>query len=228
MTEIQSPKRLLFVGHSDQVELRLSLFASLHHSEFLFVDREAIQKRAADLPFDAAIFLGSDWSTVSGEKEIQISKEIDLVRSCLLRDIPVLGVCFGAQILSIALGGSVYTAEVPEIGWTEVHSNSEPTIFSKHWMQWHYDSIVLPPGATLLGENHHGVQAFRKGNAIGVQFHPEITTAQIELWVQSGGESELTSVGCSVDDLLKTTSQRFSQSLADFNQLMTWCWEFGN
>ncbi len=51
-----------------------------------------------------------------------LQPEIAWVREAVDRDIPVLGICFGGQLLARALGGSVAPGPKAEIGWTPIHS----------------------------------------------------------------------------------------------------------
>jgi GMP synthase (glutamine-hydrolysing) len=129
---------------------------------------------------------------------------------------PALGVCLGAQLLAKAAGAPVGPASEPEIGWYPVELTGEatddpvlgglPTRFDA--FQWHYYKHGLPAGAVELARNDVCTQAFRLGDyAWGVQFHPEVTLAQVEAWV---AEDEPVPPG-----LLDATRDR----IADWNAL---------
>jgi GMP synthase (glutamine-hydrolysing) len=95
---------------------------------------------------------------------------------------PVLGVCFGHQVLADALGGTVGDMGSYEIGYRDVELGDDPlfagvespaTVFTTH-----SDAVTeLPPEAEQIAENDYGVHGFRVGNAVGVQFHPEYDPA---------------------------------------------------
>ena len=110
--------------------------------------------------------------------EAWIPPLVDYVAEAAEDDVPILGVCYGHQVLAEALGGRVAGMDDFEIGYNTVRHrgdelfadvDEEFTVFTTHG-----DAVVdLPPGATLLAENEYGVHAFRKGHCWGVQFHPE-------------------------------------------------------
>jgi GMP synthase-like glutamine amidotransferase len=114
----------------------------------------------------------------------------------------VFGICFGAQALARALGGSVVRAAHPEIGWTSIDSDVPELIEAGPWFQWHSDRFTLPPGAVELARNAVAVQAYRVGRSLGVQFHPEVTRAGIARWVGNGGDAQARALGIDPADLL--------------------------
>jgi GMP synthase-like glutamine amidotransferase len=90
-------------------------------------------------------------------------------------DRPVLGLCFGGQMLARVLGGEVSRGEVAEIGWLPVRTIDRELVPEGPWFQWHFDNFTTPPGATLIAESDVGPQAFVAGRSLGLQFHPEVT-----------------------------------------------------
>ena len=95
---------------------------------------------------------------------------------------PVLGLCFGGQVLSTALGGSVATTAHPEIGWYQVEP-ADPAIEPGPWLQWHFDAFSVPDGARELARSVAGPQAFRLRANLGLQFHPEADRPVLEAWL---------------------------------------------
>ena len=74
-----------------------------------------------------------------------VREEIALLREAVARTVPVLGLCFGGQALSIVLGGEVARAQTPQIGWFEL-SSSTGEVSSGPWFHWHYEQLGAPPG----------------------------------------------------------------------------------
>lgn len=112
-----------------------------------------------------------------------IPRELAMLREAIQQHVPVLGICFGAQMLAHALGGEVRSGEEPEIGWRRIEPIDPTLVTSDRWFELHFDVFTLPPGATEVARNDAGVQGFALGPHVGVQFHPEITPEILELWL---------------------------------------------
>jgi GMP synthase-like glutamine amidotransferase len=111
---------------------------------------------------------------------------------------PMLGVCLGAQLLAKAAHAPVFPASKAEIGWHDVEltpaAADDPVLGGLpgrfEAFQWHYYAHGLPGGAEELASNDVCTQAFRLGERVwGVQFHPEVTLAQVEQWIEEEPEA---------------------------------------
>lgn len=118
-----------------------------------------------------------------------IRREIDWIEVPLKENKPFLGICLGAQMLALHLGGSVgfHPDGYAEIGYFGLApTQAGRTMFD--WpacvYQWHREGFSLPADATLLATGEHFEnQAFSYGPAaFGVQFHPEITHVLVNRW----------------------------------------------
>lgn len=136
-----------------------------------------------------AVSLGSDAS--ADDARDWIARELDWLRAADRAGTAILGLCFGAQALAVALGGGVARAGRPERGWITISTAEPELVACGPWLSWHDDVIELPPGARLIAENACGPQAFAAGRHLGVQFHPEVTPEIVADWVLSARSGEL-------------------------------------
>ena len=127
-----------------------------------------------------------------------IRREIDWLATPLKERKPILGLCLGAQMLAKQLGARVYSYDDKrgEVGYYPLR----PTLaadrlcgekFPRQAYQWHFDGFDLPEGAQLLasGLGDFAHQAFRFArNAVGLQFHPEVTYQMMCRWTTRGAE----------------------------------------
>lgn len=151
------------------------------------------QARPALDRYDALIVLGGPMNADQIDSYPNLQTEVAILREAVDRDMSVLGICLGAQLLAKALGGSVSRNDTPEIGWYDVELTAEglvdPVLSTfaarQEVFQWHEDGISLPPEATrLAGSPASPVQAFRYGeHAYGFQFHLEASRSLIERWL---------------------------------------------
>jgi GMP synthase-like glutamine amidotransferase len=156
--------------------------------------------------WDLIVVFGAPWS-VYDERAIGswIHGELALLREAQTLGVPLLCVCFGAQSLATALGGRVEKSPVPEVGWTSVESDDEALVPSGPWFQWHYDRCVPPPDAEIVARNAVCVQAWRLGRSLAVQFHPELTAAMLQDWLDLGGTAECAGLGIDPAGLMTAT-----------------------
>jgi GMP synthase-like glutamine amidotransferase len=134
-----------------------------------------------------------------------------LLERAVEEDVPILGVCFGGQLLAKVLGGQAFRAPESEIGWISVRSRDPELVSEGPWFQWHFDTFSIPPGARLIAETDAGPQAYVAGRHIGVQFHPEVTPEIMAGWVGTY-RHELDDNGVDPDALLEETARRAEAS----------------
>ena len=96
---------------------------------------------------------------------------------------PTIGICFGAQMMAVAAGGTVqrHPDGVFHRGWLSIDDTAEP-VMRGPWPRWHGDVITPPPQAEVIARDAGTVQAFGLPNAIAVQFHPEATPDIMRGW----------------------------------------------
>lgn len=129
---------------------------------------------------------------------------------------PILGICFGGQMMARTLGGSVSRAPKAELGWYEIQSDDASLISAGPWFEYHWDRWVSPPLATEVARTDLAVQAFTMGRTLALQFHPEIDPEVLEEWLQmDGGCAEVESEGIDPEKLMEQT--KALQSKTDQN-----------
>lgn len=140
------------------------------------------------------VLLGGPMNVGETERYPHLATEIDLVHQALELDIPILGICLGAQLIASALGAEVGPAPRTEIGWHDV----SPTVAGRddpllrHFadteriFQWHGDAFAISEGATHLATGADCPhQAFRFGERVyGLQFHLEVDEPMIHRWLR--------------------------------------------
>lgn len=181
--------------------------------EFCVVDEAAFHgdpNVAVDLPdlrdYDAVVLMGAVWGVYAEDVVGNwLVPEKRRLREALDAGTPVLGLCFGGQLLAEAVGGSVTRSPAPELGWHLVHSDDPDLVPDGAWFQYHYDRWTLPDGVRDVARNAAASQAFVAGRALGVQFHPELTAAMLEGWLANGGEADLRKSGLDPEVLLAHT-----------------------
>jgi GMP synthase-like glutamine amidotransferase len=147
---------------------------------------------------DLVVLLGSDWSVHQHTGGRAVRAESRLARRMITRGVPLLGVCYGAQLLAYALRGSCEPSPVPELGWVDVHSG-EPALAGR-WFQWHNDRAIPPIGATVSAATSGNIQAWHYRSGFAVQFHPEVTNDIVRRWCVTGTD-ELKRKGIEPDSL---------------------------
>jgi GMP synthase (glutamine-hydrolysing) len=142
--------------------------------------------------YDAAIVLGGAMNVDEEDRHPWLADEKAVLRELLRADVPLLGVCLGAQLVAEAAGGTVRRAAQPEIGWHGVDLSAagreDPLLGSLApgftGFQWHSYEFDLPPGAQELARSPVCLQAARLAEAAWViQFHAEVSEADALHWI---------------------------------------------
>jgi GMP synthase-like glutamine amidotransferase len=158
--------------------------------------------------FDVLVILGSKHAVYDEAVEAAwFGRELDVIAQAEQLDIPIFGICFGAQALCLHHGGVVERSRAPEVGWFSIDEHNESGIGAGPWFEFHFDHCTLPAGAELWATSPRAVQAFAVGKNVGVQFHPEVDDAQLADWFASGDDNGARSLGVDPTELLAETAR---------------------
>lgn len=140
------------------------------------------REQPREFPFaDLLVVLGSPGSVADGAYPPASRSEIDAVSDWVGRGRPYLGICFGAQVLALAFGGSVTRMPSPFEGYVELTpAAAAPPSVHGPWVVWHNDGIAAPASADVLGSLDHADLMFRTQRAWGLQPHVEVTADSLE------------------------------------------------
>ncbi len=149
--------------------------------------------------FAFVVSLGSEHSANATDPE-WIPAEVAVLRDAVDAGVPVLGLCFGGQALSLALGGGVDVLARPEIGWLPVETLDGGAVPAGPWLMWHTEQMRVPPGARELARSPAGPAAFSAGPHLAVQFHPEVDVERVGAWADR--DEHLAAVGLTPEDVV--------------------------
>jgi GMP synthase-like glutamine amidotransferase len=156
--------------------------------------------------YDVLVPLGAPWGAWDDACiGTWLIPEIEWLRDAVSRRIPVLGICFGGQLVARAMGGSVAPAPRGEIGWTSIWSDRPDIVGEGPWFQFHYDRWTLPPRAVEIARTAAASQAFTIERTLAVQFHPELNAAGLQGWFDWGGASKIEADGLNPQIMLDQT-----------------------
>lgn len=144
--------------------------------------------------YDGLIVLGGPMSVNDADRLAHLTTELHLVEDALRRDVPMLGICLGAQLIAKTLGANVYHNPEKEIGWYDVsptdHTSSDPLLAplvkTEKIFQWHGETFDIPRSTSHLAfSSLCANQAFRYGSKVyGFQFHMEVDEPMIHRWLR--------------------------------------------
>jgi len=160
--------------------------------------------------YDLVVSLGSEFAAFDDAIPF-VPREARLFEQAREADVPILGLCFGGQMLARVLGAKLYRAETAEIGWLPVRTTDPHLVSAGPWFQWHFDTFSPPPSSNVIAETDAGPQAFVAGRSLGLQFHPEVTPEIMADWVRAYPH-ELEAEGVDPAGLLEETQRRAADS----------------
>ncbi len=150
--------------------------------------------RARDLA--GLVVMGGPMGARDDVRHPGLAAERSLLADAVESEVPVFAVCLGMQLLAVALGAELESGAVREVGIAPVSLTGdgirEPLFYplvaeataDPAVLHWHGDTVDAPEGAVVLARTDMTpVQAFRAGSALGVQFHLEVSRAQLDTWL---------------------------------------------
>jgi GMP synthase-like glutamine amidotransferase len=173
---------------------------------------------------DLVLTLGSEWHVYEPATTELVAAEGELVRDVVRRGMPLVAICFGAQVLADALGATASRAPAPEIGWLDVEfaNDDVDSVPAGPWLVWHDDVFTVPDGFEELAHSPAGPQLVRGERSIATQFHPEATEAVVARWLGMGGDEQLRAFGLDPHELLARTRQNVELSGPNAATLVDW------
>lgn len=175
--------------------------------------------KTADQDVELLVLLGSDWSVYDEKYQRSVESERSLVLRAQQRNLPILGICFGGQLISSALGLVVAPTSLPEIGWRQLQTHDERLIASGPWFQFHFDRWTDGAGITSIAHTESGPQGYWYGKTLALQFHPEVTLPTVERWCVEGKESLLVA-GEDLDRVMADTAREIERARQRCHQLV--------
>lgn len=184
-------RQLVLVRHGDDPpDDRVVSFAVMAGFEPVLLrpfKGEALPEPGPDMA--GSVIYGGPYNVFDEDKHPFLMAEAAWIRACMAHDIPLLGICQGAQQIARVLGAHVGppASGVHEFGYYPISPTPEGRDFlpqTLHMTQAHFHTFDIPHGAVrLAGSAHYPNQAFRHGErTFGVQFHPECTIEGFRRW----------------------------------------------
>jgi GMP synthase-like glutamine amidotransferase len=176
----------------------LADFLNARHIPWQLIDATtSLPTSAAN--FSGLVFMGGPMSV--NDDLPWIAGELALIQEAVALNIPVLGHCLGAQLMSRALGGEVTKNPIKELGWGIVQVSDNEV--ARSWFNtktfdafhWHGETFSLPQGAThLLSSDYCENQAWSMGVHLALQCHIEMTDQMIIKWGKNGADEIMASL----------------------------------
>ena len=181
--------------------------------------------------FDGVIIMGGPQS--ANDKKDYILDELIWLKDMIKKEIPMLGICLGAQLMAKACGAEIFPSPVRELGWFPVY-HSDKTANDPLFrcmpngllvFQWHGETFSFNNAMTRVATQPDvPAQAFRLGkNQYGLQFHIEINESIIETWI-AYGQSEREYLGEEGIRQIKTDTSMHLKAMRNFCKQLLHAW----
>ncbi len=145
--------------------------------------------------YDGLFILGGPMNVYEDSRYAWLANEKKFIAEAVATNKPILGICLGAQLLSVVLGGEVTKAEQKEIGWFPIQlttASARSPLFRDFAsplvaFHWHGDRFSIPPGATHIATSAAcAEQAFVSNDrVVGLQFHLEVEASSIAALIEN-------------------------------------------
>jgi len=156
----------------------------------------SVNAKNEELPkkdFSLVVILGASES--ANDNLPYLLAEQQLIKDCVEKNIPVLGICLGSQLIAKTFGAKIYPGPKKEIGfYNDLKISNDSVLFSGFKnpftvFHWHADTFDLPENAIRLASSeYYSNQAFQYKSAVGLQFHLEINADMVNLWLDNTEE----------------------------------------
>jgi len=152
--------------------------------------------------FNSLVIMGGPMGVYEIGQYPHLRIESRIIREAINRDMKVIGICLGSQMIAYCLGSDVYKGPKEEIGWQHIELSGDgirdpfmkklaihPSV-GDFWRKfkvfhWHGDTFEIPIGAVLLASSE-----LYKNNVYGFQFHIEVTKEMIKEWFENRPEAD--------------------------------------
>jgi GMP synthase-like glutamine amidotransferase len=179
--------------------------------------------------FDAVVSMGGPMNVYEEDEYPFLKEETGFLKQAVEADIPALGICLGAQMIAKATGARVTKSPNKEVGWGQVtltNSGKEDSAFkglpgTLEVLQWHGDMFHIPAkGVLLASSNDCPHQAFRYRNALGLQFHLEVTEKILSDWFGDSQQIKLYDVMNRFQEIRQSLEQNARIMYENFLELI--------
>jgi len=165
----------------------------LKNDGFEITSVNAKHEQLPEKDFSLVVILGAPES--ANDDLPYLKAEQQLIKNYVEKNIPILGICLGSQLIAKTFGAKVYCGSRREIGfYNDLKIHNGTSFFSGFKnpftvFHWHGDTFDLPEGAVRLASSEHYLnQAFQYKSAVGLQFHLEVNEEMVNLWLDKTEE----------------------------------------